>query len=391
MAEYLIQNGDVREVLAGWDDGVFNCCITSPPYWGLRSYSTNPQIWGGTPECRHCWSSSSRKPQSGGTGAASAKQKTSKGTQGKVQTVIDLADCTECGAWRGELGMEPTPQMFVDHLVLVFREVKRVLRNDGTLWLNLGDSYATNNPVGNRTGMGGSGLNCFRDGYVPPVHRKDKAAGDGAVSGKRSLGGMKPKDLIGIPWRAALALQADGWYLRSDIIWSKTNPMPESVTDRPTKAHEYVFLLSKSATYYYDHESVKEPVASVARSGKGRSAGNKSHKYTAAYESSDSEEHRTKAGLLKSADKVYETRNMRSVWTITSQPYKGAHFATFPEKLVEPCVLAGCPDDGWVLEPFCGSGTTLKVANDNGRNAVGIELNPEYCELAEARVGGSRG
>lgn len=226
----------------------------------------------------------------------------------------------------------------------------------------------------------------------------------GIGRGKKSTG-LKQKDLIGIPWRVAFALQSDGWYLRQDIIWHKPNPMPESVRDRCTKAHEYIFLLSKSERYYFDSEAMQEPASKGAAgsefhtgktgahqlgraSTKPRTAGNKSHKYVTAYDGSDTEEHRTKAGLMNIADTPWETRNRRSVWTVATKPYKGAHFATFPPDLIRPCILAGCPKDGTVLDPFGGSGTTALVALEEGRKAVLCELNTDYIALAHKRLDG---
>lgn len=326
-----IHLGDCRAVLARLPAQSAHCCVTSPPYFGLRDYGHNEQI-----------------------------------------------------------GMEQTPDAFVAELVSVFREVRRVLRDDGTLWLNLGDSYAN---VGKWGGSSGGK-------HVSALH------GDTSVGrGKRNYGVLKPKDLIGIPWRVAFALQADGWFLRQDIIWHKPNPMPESVTDRCTKAHEYIFLLSKSERYYFDHDAMKEPAVKGAAgsefhtgktgqhhlgrsSTKPRAAGNKSHKYVAQYEASSTEEHRTKAGLMKIADVPWETRNRRSVWTVSTKPFRGAHFATFPPDLIEPCILAGCPVGGTVLDPFFGAGTTGLVASVHGRGAIGIELNPGYVSIAAARLRG---
>ena len=271
-----ILQGNCIETLQKLDDESINTCITSPPYWGLRDYNDEEK----------------------------------------------------------QLGMEDTPEEFVDNLVKVFREVKRVLRDDGTVWLNLGDSYNAGRNGGH---AGGSKQN----------HKKYlQRSGANVV-------GLKPKDLVGIPWRVALALQQDGWYLRQDIIWHKPNPMPESVKDRCTKAHEYIFLLSKSTKYYFDNEAIKEDLA-------------------------------------KSSN-VSNKRNKRSVWTITTKPFKGAHFATFPMDLIEPCVLAGCPEGGTVLDPFGGSGTTGIVAVNNKRNAVLCELNQEYIDLAKKRIGEQAG
>jgi DNA modification methylase len=270
------------------------CCVTSPPYWGLRDYGVE-----------------------------------------------------------GQLGLEKTPEEYVSKMVEVFREVKRVLKKDGTLWLNLGDSYA-----GSGKGIGSDhGKAVFTDGEI--------------VKTKWNESGLKPKDLVGIPWRVAFALQADGWYLRSDIIWHKPNPMPESVTDRPTKAHEYLFLLSKAERYYYNAGSIAEKSIIGILDG-----GTNPYNLITQTGGRDSQN-------LGGSD---GTRNKRSVWTVATQPYSEAHFATFPPKLIEPCILAGCPSGGLVLDPFAGSGTTLQVAQQLGRRGVGIELNPAYIELAEQRT-----
>ena len=302
----MILIGDVREKLKELPDQSVHCVVTSPPYWGLRDYGKD-----------------------------------------------------------GQIGMEDTPEEFVANLVNVFREVWRVLRDDGTLWLNLGDSYA------------GSGKGRNPDGTVhvsAMIAKQGSSAGTvmGNVKGGLVPDGLKPKDLVGIPWRVAFALQAEGWYLRQDIIWHKPNPMPESVTDRCTKSHEYIFLLSKSRQYYFDNEAIKEPVKQDW--GTRDRTNGKYHN-----EGTGLQPH---SGLTKS----YETRNKRDVWTVTTRPFKGAHFATFPPQLIEPCILAGCPPDGTVLDPFFGAGTTGLVAQEHGRNWIGCELNPEYAEIASKRI-----
>jgi DNA modification methylase len=292
-----ILQGDCIESLKKIEDGSINTCITSPPYWGLRDYNGESK----------------------------------------------------------QLGMEDTPEEFTENLVKVFREIKRVLRDDGTAWLNLGDSYSS----GGRTTTTNQSL------------RGDK---DYGVTRPKPGKGIKPKDLIGIPWRVAFALQADGWYLRQDIIWHKPNPMPESVRDRCTKSHEYIFLLSKNPKYYYDNEAIKEDAKSAGKKSdgfKGRQGG--------------AEYHATSGGI-GSEEKIYNKKNKRSVWTITTKPYKAAHFATFPTELIEPCVLAGCPEGGTVLDPFGGSGTTGLVASKHNRNAVLCELNEGYIDIAEKRL-----
>ena len=304
-----IMVGDCRLLLKQIGDQSVHTCVTSPPYFGLRDYGMDDQI-----------------------------------------------------------GLEQTPEAFVAEMVAVFREVKRVLRDDGTLWLNLGDSYAS-----------------YRDGKATPDTTRGDSEGTlvpkGSAKNRMAStfagSSVKHKDLIGIPWRVAFALQADGWYLRQDIIWHKPNPMPESVTDRCTKAHEYIFLLSKSPQYYFDHEAIKE-ISVDPESHKGmkkRSADKRDgDPYFATRVSNHAE------------GKIYDKRNKRSVWTVTTKPFKGAHFATFPPDLIEPCILAGCPEGGIVLDPFGGAGTTGLVANRNNRNAILCELNPDYVQICENRI-----
>jgi DNA modification methylase len=299
-----ILTGDCRDVLATLPAESVHCVVTSPPYWGLRDYGV-----------------------------------------------------------AGQIGMEPSYQDFVAEMVAVFREVRRVLRADGTLWLNLGDTYAGG-------GNGGSGSFEHHRANWRQVPRR---------SGQRnSVNGLKPKDLCGIPWRVAFALQADGWWLRQDIIWSKPNPMPESVTDRCTKAHEYVFLLSKSERYYYDADAIKETSNSF---GRQNTSGIQSPKTIALKEAGFHGE-----GGDLGLNYERETRNRRSVWEVATQPFSESHFATFPPALIEPCILAGCPKGGTVLDPFGGAGTTGLVADRLQRNAILIELNPFYAKMAERRI-----
>ncbi len=303
----LILEGDAAEKLKTLENESAHTCVTSPPYFGLRDYGT-----------------------------------------------------------AGQIGLEQHPEEYVEKLVRVFREVRRVLRNDGTLWLNIGDSYA---------------------GYGKLMSAK--------------YAGCKRKDLIGIPWMLAFALRADGWYLRQDIIWQKTNCMPESVVDRCTKSHEYIFLLSKRPRYYFNAEAISEPIADSsikryaqnieAQKGSDRQQGKTNGNMKAAlprfggskYGDDTREEFGTKSG----AEYIPSLkRNKRDVWAISTGGFKGAHFAVFPEKLVEPCILAGCPVGGTVLDPFAGSGTTGVVAKKLGRKFVGVEINPEYREMAVARI-----
>jgi DNA modification methylase len=287
-------------------------------------------------------------------------------------------DCRKCGAKRADLqlGLEKTPEEYVAKMVEVFREVRRVLRDDGTLWLNLGDSYNAYN------GNAGPGSG-FSAGSACDTERPHLETGHGLRTR-----GLKPKDLVGIPWRVAFALQADGWYLRQDIIWHKPNPMPESVTDRCTKAHEYIFLMAKSQKYYFDSESIKEPCASGPSDIR---------KMQESLQRIDAKHFHSDPGPLPAANPRTNIgnkravgdpsgRNRRSVWTQATQPFRGAHFATFPPDLIEPMIKAGCPVGGTVLDPFFGAGTTGVVSARLRRGCVGIELSADYIQMAERRI-----
>ncbi|MFA5187127.1 MAG: site-specific DNA-methyltransferase [Patescibacteria group bacterium] len=333
----MILEGDVRECLARLADNSVQCVVTSPPYYGLRAYGTNPQIWDGDAACEHEWGSEGPCHHPGQV--EQTKWKTAEAA-GKGQTAGSGSFCSKCGAWRGELGLEPTPELYVQHMTEIFREVRRVLREDGTLWLNIGDSY-----------WGGKGSNgsskarrtAKERGYVQPsgTVMMDTRPTDG------NHPEIKPKDLIGIPWMLAFALRADGWYLRQDIIWSKPNPMPESVEDRCTKSHEYVFLLTKSPKYFYDHEAVKEPCQSGPSDirkmleKKDRIGGKTLEASDPLYAVNQSTHIGKKRGVGDPSG-----RNRRSVWTIATKPFKGAHFAVMPETLVEPCIQAGTSEKG---------------------------------------------
>jgi DNA modification methylase len=332
---YRILEGDCLDVFATLEAGSVQTCITSPPYWGLRDYGNE-----------------------------------------------------------GQLGLEPTPEQYVANMVEVFREVRRVLRDDGTLWLNLGDSYAANRSYQ------------VSDG-------KHQAHDFGESNAQRVPDGLKPKDLVGIPWMVAFALRADGWYLRSDIIWAKPNPMPESVTDRPTKAHEFLFLLSKSPRYYYDADAIREEADCDRLRGPAlhpdtvSTNGNDGLSRRPLDEESSSPVRKRRPPKVSGDRKelhgpTYSRhrvsvpggqsltgrsgRNKRSVWEVTTQPFPGAHFATFPPKLIEPCVLAGSAEGTTVLDPFAGAGTTGVVALRHNRDFIGIELNPEYAQMARNRI-----
>lgn len=305
-----IYEGDCRQILSGLAEQSVNCCVTSPPYFGLRDYGNDDQI-----------------------------------------------------------GLEQTPEEFVEALVGVFREVKRVLRDDGTVWLNLGDSYYNYRP--------GKGQALAKQ----TVSKTSQDLPQECARRGNKLEGLKEKDLIGIPWRVAFALQSDGWYLRQDIIWSKPNPMPESVKDRCTKSHEYIFLLSKSPRYYFDNDAIKEP-SEMRGDSKSTIFGGKK------YGESKDETHRTKSGNQYFPD---GEKNKRSVWTVSPKPFSEAHFAVYPPELIEPCILAGCPEGGTVLDPFGGSGTTGVVADRLGRNAILTELNADYIDIARNRIEGDGG
>lgn len=368
----LILQGDNRELLRGLPDESVDSCVTSPPYWGLRDYKVEGLVWGGNSDCSHNWNVEHLSGEiRTGLGLAKLGDRYRGGghKQGQIPLIeTERSTCGECGAWKGSLGLEPTPELYVEHLVQVFREVRRVLKREGTIWINLGDSYASQGGSHGRRSDNQLGVGAKR------VHENG-----GADSGIRvPPSGLKPKDLIGIPWRVAFALQADGWWLRSDIIWSKPNPMPSSVKDRPTGSHEYIFLMSKSQNYYYDQDSVREVTGNEAswddyEKGYGKNNG------------ADNDRHGE--GYRKHSPAMTHPlgRNRRSVWTVATAPYKGTHFATFPPKLVEPCILAGTPRGGIVLDPFAGSGTVGKVALDHGRRAILMELNPDYCELIAER------
>jgi len=327
-----IRIGDCRELLREIPDESVQCCVTSPPYWGLRDY--------GHP---------------------------------------------------GQIGQEATPELFVSNMVAVFDEVRRIIRSDGTLWLNLGDSYSS----GGRTTQ------------VAPTLRtkaKDSASGkhanlNGLCCRPGSPENCKPKDLIGIPWMVAFALRSAGWYLRQDIIWAKPNPMPESVTDRCTKAHEYIFLLSKSASYYYDHEAIKEQAVCGWNDSEFQTGKTAEHQLGRSQKVSPSKAKGSLNGKTEAmADTgqnafraVTATRNKRIVWTVPTAPYKEAHFATYPPDLIKPCIMAGTKPGDVVLDPFGGSGTTGQVALELGRRAILLELNPEYGEIIEGRTNVTQG
>jgi DNA modification methylase len=430
--------GHVLARLADLPDESVHCVVTSPPYYGLRSYGTAPQVWGGDPNCQHEWqtdhviaetSGNVRWQHTTGGGGDGTMNRFAKSREDaddhREFTTVERGFC-RCGAWRGDLGLEPTPELFIQHLVEIFREIRRVLRKDGTLWLNIGDSY-----------------NGQKNGNTE-VNKNPRAVTNAFQ--KRLASNCKPKDLLMIPAQLALALRADGWWLRSEIVWAKKAPMPESVTDRPTCAHEKIFLLSKSKTYYYDAEAVKEEASELTTCPPNPSRGEKTRQR-------ETHEHGNTRRSKFDADVPYRPshRNMRNVWHLGPEPFPEAHFATFVSEIPRRAILAGtsargvCPkcaapwvrvveksggtigkggwhqheDDlgrrqkaapladykvetiGWrpscscdagnpipatCLDPFLGAGTTAMVADQLGRHCIGIELAPSYAAMSERRV-----
>jgi len=350
-----IIHGDCREVLKELPDQSIQCCVTSPPYWGLRDYDVEPVVWDGSADCEHEWIEFYCNGQSGGP---SQKQDSNVGSRFDISIQLQ---CSKCSAWRGCLGSEPTPKLYVKHLTDIFREVKRAMCDDGTLWVVLGDSYATH--ASKRSGQFGKDIKAGYD----DIFTKNKPTA-------KSIG-LKEKDLVGIPWMVAFALRDDGWWLRRDIIWNKPNPMPESTKDRPTTAHEYIFLLSKSKHYYYDYEAIKEPAKDWGQRDRSQMRGGTT-------------DPKLKHHGLENGDFAEEGRNKRSVWTVNTQPSSIPHYAKFPKKLIEPCILAGSKENDIVLDPFMGIGTTAKVALKMNRRFVGIDISPKYCEIARKEIKG---
>ena len=454
--------GDVRAKLAELPAASVHCVVCSPPYWGLRTYGTPPQVWGGDPGCEHAFLSETVATEIGGGNWSQARNGRGE-VQGEVaefrepmRSQTKRGFCSRCGAWRGELGLEPDWRLYIEHIVAVFAEVWRVLRRDGTVWLNLGDSYATGaGNVGASPGGGEQGERWKGNRGVHKPEQSGKAAPRIAAMGpmtqpnRMPQAGLKPKDLVMMPARVAIALQEWGWWVRSEIVWAKTSPMPESVTDRPTSATEKVFLLSKSATYFYDAEAVKERSVSDHPSGNGFRRDPR-----LSYRDADGAR-----GNDKPWDDVGGTRNLRNFWLLGPEPFPEAHFATYVTEVPRRAILAGTsakgvcqrcgapwvrqvertfrpqadvsaengirgalrqkPMDassgwdgvargstetatiGWaascgcdagapapatVLDPFLGSGTTALVADRLGRDCIGIELNPDYAEMARRRV-----
>jgi len=358
--------GDVFDNIKKLEDNSVDCVVTSPPYWGLRDYGT-ASYEGGDPNCKHTITD------------GVVDNKNNKLIE-KPDRASDKKNCVKCGAKRidKQLGLEPTYQEHIQNIVELFRAMKPKLKDSATIWLNYGDSYAA-------TVNGTKVKDMKKNLQKNRIENKGKTNGvydDRAFIDKpfsTIQGSLKPKDLVMIPNRIAIALQDDGWWIRSEIIWHKPNPMPESTKDRPTSAHEKIWLITKSRKYYYDADAIREPVAQGTitrlseknlKNQKGSTRGNGGMKSN---------------GNMKAVGNM-ETKNKRNVWTVTTKPCKEAHFATFPKDLIEPCIKAGCPEGGVVLDPFGGSGTTGIVAKQFNRTAILIELNPEYIEIAKKRI-----
>lgn len=381
MSDWEIIQGDCREVLAGMPSESVQMVCTSPPYWGLRDYGLEPLVWGGAADCEHLWGSWTESHDER-EATTTAKSRTTDRFYGDESRRFDgnhqkhtAGQFCRCGAWRGSLGLEPTPELYVEHLVEIFREARRVLRSDGTVWLNMGDCYAGSwsgnsmRPQGGSQRPGQLGFQALEDTGYPSRSGNVPA-------------GLKPKDLVMMPARVAMALQADGWWLRSDIVWAKPNPMPESVTDRPTRSHEFMFLLTKSARYFYDATAIAEGLSRPELMGTLRNRG--------------TNRKGNNAGKLRNdGDRVgvpyapHGSRNKRSVWTVTTEPFPSEHFAVFPTKLVEPCILAGTSKKGACAE--CGAPWERVVERtelQNQRKAPGqpSHLTPQ----GYLRAGGSR-
>ena len=370
-----IYNGDALSLLKTFPDESINCVVSSPPYWGHRCYRTQPLIFGGKEKCEHKWIVEEW-----------AKEKLSIKGVDNYSEFADYNDratytnyCLECGAFKGDLGLEPTPEMFVDHLVDIFSEIKRVLKDDGVIWLNLGDTYYSG---------GGSSRH---KGYADPKYPEGRDGSFEELQTKHHKF-LKPKDMCGIPFRVAFALQERlGLYLRQAIIWHKLNAMPSSVSDRPSSDYEFVFLLSKSERYYYDADAVREPhkIDSIKRACRARTSeklkvGEYSISCTGKNVGYMGMEEKLKNGELRMVHP--NGRNCRAVWSITTKPSHEQHYAAFPEELPERCIKAGSKEGDIILDPFFGTGTTGLVALKLNRNFVGIDLKKEYCDIAEKRL-----
>ena len=355
--QYKIIQGNCLEVLKTLPDNFVQTTVTSSPYWFMRDYHTPPVVFGGRSDCHHVWE---EYQISGLSGGDSEKQGENPGSTFEGQT---QAFCSTCNAWKGQLGLEPTPELFVEHMTEIAAEILRVTKPDGTFWLNIGDKYFSDSIVRDNTGD-----NMLRksDGERYEQYKKT------GIRLKAKHPYLKNKDLVGIPWMVAKSLQRQGWYVRSDIIWNKPNGFVEPVQDRPTKSHEHIFLFSKSSKYLYNWESTKIPVNSKEMAYRLKLRANKHYNS------------KRIGNFPKTGDVT--GKNMRDVWSVNIGNWDGEHSASYPEDLISPCILMGSNPGDIVLDPFCGSGTTLYVAMKHGRKGLGIELNPDYIAESESRL-----
>jgi len=358
----------------GLGDGVVQCVVTSPPYWGLRKYDgEQDSVWGGDAECEHEWGSESEKNLSWRRPAYSLPGVVLKRAE-RHESYSQGSFCLKCGAWRGAFGLEPTPEMYVEHTVLFLREIWRVLKDDGCVFLNLGDSY-----------WGGKGSNGSSKARRTAAERGYTQSEGTLMCDTRPSDGrhetLKPKDLCLIPFRVALAAQADGWWVRSDIVWAKPNPMPESVKDRPTSSYEHIFMLTKSKDYYWNADAVREPLADC------NGQRSTDHYSTGRYGPMNGGNSGLDALAARMRNGEHKGRNLRDVWTIATYPSGFEHYAAFPPKIPETCIKAATKLGDTVLDPFCGTGRTLYAAQKLGREAIGFDASERYCEMARQRCG----
>jgi len=400
--------GDCREVMASWPEASIDLVVTSPPYWGLRDYDNDYQIWGGKPDCDHVWDAGSHTwKYSGGISPGYTGQFSDDRTHFEATTNY----CSKCGAWKGSLGLEPHPQMFVNHIVEVSREIKRVIKPRGSYWLNLGDTY-----YGGGSGQLKSGIETkgkmIEGSFISASNAKER------IPNNRKSNWLTPKQLLGIPWRVAAALQHDGWILRNCVIWYKPNHMPSSVQDRLTCSYEHLFFFVKSRYYHFNLDAIRVPHADSGlkrrkygykpsktfessslihdegerpANPKGKNPGDSWQAHGPNTGSNNKEPYKQNnphiSRIIHGREAGHKKgKNPGDYWEIPTYPFPGAHFAVFPPALIEPIIKAGCPKNGVVLDPFAGSGTALRVARKLGRRFIGIDINPEYVEMSERRV-----
>lgn len=367
---YTLLRGSAREKLDMVRAESVQTCITSPPYWGLRDYDVQAEVWDDPGDCDHTWGAAQRGNQDGNV--EQTKYSDAKAV-GAAATAGAGRFCTECGAWEGQLGLEPTPDLYIEHVCECFDAVHRTLRKDGTLWVVIGDTYARR---GLSAGAKIGPKNTLATGSASGYHNPGKYSRGVATGVRKMAPGLKQGDLVGIPWMLAFALRDRGWYLRQEVIWGKPNGMPESVRSRCTRVHEQIFMFSKSHSYFYDHEAIKELAVSSHPSGNG---------FVRSQQIS-----RGGRGNVQqwtpTNDSGPKMRNKRSVWMVNTRQFKDAHFAVFPHKIVEPCLLAGSSEGDVVLDSFAGTGTVGEVAAQHGRRFIGVELSDEYADMAEAHL-----